>query len=168
MQVVLILLTFCRGPLAFFFLSPSTTLRVLAVTLAILSDCIDGYLARLLRSTSRLGAILDPIMDKFFVYFVLTILTLEGKIALPNALFMVSRDIALIVFALYLVLTNQFCIRHFRAIILGKISTALQFAVIVALCLGVQIREPFYLLFIFLAMLALIELFWYQLRKVKS
>ena len=167
MQSILMILTLCRAPLALFFLSDSIPLRITSVLCAMFTDSIDGWLARKFRSTSQLGAILDPIMDKFFVYFVLTILVLESKITPSCSIAMISRDLALIIFALYLGISRQFCIKQFRAIILGKISTALQFATIISLTLGKTPPPVFYLSFIFLACLALIELFWQQFQFTK-
>ena len=38
-------LTLLRAPLAFLLLIENVTVRVMAVVLAILTDCIDGYIA---------------------------------------------------------------------------------------------------------------------------
>ncbi|MBM3199074.1 MAG: CDP-alcohol phosphatidyltransferase family protein, partial [Chlamydiae bacterium] len=73
-------LTFLRAPLALFFLIDSPPLRLLSLLLAMITDYMDGYIARKTRTTSQFGAKLDPLMDKFFVFFVLTVLFLEGKI----------------------------------------------------------------------------------------
>jgi len=59
-------LTFLRAPLALLFLSEVTALRIGAIIIAMVTDGIDGYLARRNSSVTKLGAILDPIMDKFF------------------------------------------------------------------------------------------------------
>ena len=72
-------LSFIRAPLAFLFLQENPTLRMLAVLLAMITDMTDGHLARRSQSTSRFGAILDPAMDKFFVYFAMMTLLLENK-----------------------------------------------------------------------------------------
>jgi len=42
-------------------------------TMAALTDWLDGYLARRLRQTSKLGAFLDPVADKLMVAVVLVI-----------------------------------------------------------------------------------------------
>ncbi len=83
-------LSFIRAPLALLFLTENTFLRILAVLLAMLTDSVDGYFARRSKSVSRFGTILDPTMDKFFVYFVLSILVLQNSIPLWAAFAMVS------------------------------------------------------------------------------
>lgn len=168
MQIVLNALTLSRAPLALLFMLDSPLVRILAVALAMITDSIDGWLARRWRSTSRFGAILDPLMDKFFVYFVLSVLFMESRIELWEALAMVSRDFSLVVFASYLIITRQLRVSEFRAIIWGKVSTALQFGVLIAIVIGYQIPAAVFYLFMSLSVLALIELFWLQAKKLKA
>ena len=166
MQVALNILTFSRAPLALLFLSDSWTIRLVAVILAMATDAIDGWLARRYRSTSRFGAILDPLMDKFFVYFVLTVLLLESQLPLWCSLAMISRDLSVIIYAVYLLLTKQFRVSEFKAIIWGKVSTALQFGILIAICLNWRIPEQLYYAFLALSVLALVELFYFQFKKL--
>src|SRR5581483_12415887 len=91
-------LSLLRAPLAFLFLLENTTLRLVAIVLAMLTDSIDGYLARRYQGTTRFGAILDPAMDKFFVLFALVVFVLEKKLLLWQAGAMLSRDFALCLF----------------------------------------------------------------------
>lgn len=64
------LLTICRlisGPLFLLFgRVPASPVPLLALTLAALTDLVDGRLARALGSTSALGAVLDTTSDKIF------------------------------------------------------------------------------------------------------
>ncbi len=59
-------LSLSRALFAFAFLQENAMIRVLAIALAMLSDFLDGYLARRQKTASQFGAILDPIMDKIF------------------------------------------------------------------------------------------------------
>jgi len=43
-------------------------------------------------------------MDKFFVYFVLCVLYVEGSISLFGALTLLSRDFALCLYVIYIVI----------------------------------------------------------------
>ena len=151
-------LSFIRAPLAFLFLQENIYLRLTAIGLAMLTDSIDGYLARRNSSTSTFGAILDPVMDKFFVYFILTVLFLEGNIKLWEAFTMLSRDFFLCVFALYLVFTKKWTDYKFRAIRWGKVTTAMQFVVLIGLTLHFVFSWYIYALFIIFGILAFIEL----------
>ena len=58
-------LSFLRAPLAFLFLIENTTFRIVAILLAMLTDSIDGYLARRCKAVTRFGAILDPRWTNF-------------------------------------------------------------------------------------------------------
>lgn len=152
-------LSLLRAPLAFLFLLENTTVRLIAILLAMLTDSIDGYLARKWKTTTRFGAVLDPAMDKFFVVFCLGILLWEHKLAQWQGLMMISRDFALCLFGLYLSLSGLWQSYEFRAIRWGKITTALQFVVLMALTLNITIPWFLYASFVVFAALALIELF---------
>lgn len=152
-------LSFIRAPLAFLFLQENTALRITAIILAMVTDSIDGYLARRSQSVSRFGAILDPTMDKFFVYFAMVVLFLESKIGGLEVTAMLSRDFFLCLYGLLMILTKRWKSVIFRAIRWGKVTTALQFLVLVGIVLGVSF--PWYLfgLFIVMGWLAFLELF---------
>ena len=71
-------------------------LAALLFGLACLTDWLDGYLARKLNQTSKLGAFLDPIADKLIVVTVLVMIADEfGKLSiLIPALIIIGREIA--------------------------------------------------------------------------
>lgn len=156
-------LSLLRAPLAFLFLLESTSLRITAILLAMLTDSIDGYLARKRKSVTRLGAILDPAMDKFFVFFALTMLTIEGKLQIWQACSMISRDFFLCLFGIYLSWVSQWHTYQFRSIRWGKITTALQFLVLIGITLGFSFSPYFYGVFILFGLLAFLEL--YEIKK---
>ncbi len=159
-------LSLLRAPLAFLFLFESPIVRLIAIILAMLTDYVDGYLARKWHTTTRFGAVLDPAMDKFFVFFCLGVLLSEQKLLPLQGLMMISRDFALCLFGLYLSLSGLWQSYEFRAIRWGKITTALQFVVLIALTWGVPISGYLYGAFVVFAALALIELF--QFKKSAS
>lgn len=152
-------LSLLRAPLAFLFLSDNVTIRTISVIIALLSDCIDGYLARKYKYTSQLGAILDPLMDKFFVYFVLTVFLLEGKLLLWEGILMISRDLFLCIFACYLLVTKSWKSFQFRSVRWGKITTGLQFLIIILLTYSIIPPYQFYWIFILFGFLVFLELF---------
>jgi len=156
-------LSFLRAPLAFLFLIENSTFRILAILLAMLTDSIDGYLARRCKAVSRFGAILDPAMDKFFVFFALTVLFLERKLELWQSCSMISRDFFLLLFGLYLSLTGHWESYRFTSIRWGKVTTALQFLVLIGLTFGITFPSYFYCIFILFGLLAFIEL--WQIKK---
>lgn len=156
-------LSFLRAPLAFLFLVESTTIRIGAILLAMLTDSIDGYLARRNRSATQFGAILDPAMDKFFVFFVLGILMYEGQLNVWQASAMVSRDFFLCVFGIYLSLSGHWNAYEFKSIRWGKITTALQFFVLIGLTMKVNFSWYLYCFFVLFGVLAFVEL--WQIKK---
>ncbi len=151
-------LSFLRAPLALLFLVDSVSWRILAILLAMVTDSVDGYLARRFGSTSHFGAILDPAMDKFFVLFGLGVLLMEGRLEVWQACSMISRDFSLCVFGLYLSLSGHWQAYQFRAIRWGKVTTALQFIVLIGLSLHFTFPWQLFALFVLFGTLAFIEL----------
>lgn len=152
-------LSFVRAPLAFLFLQESASLRILAVVLAMITDSIDGYLARRSKSSSRFGAILDPAMDKFFVYFALTTLFVENKMATWEALSLLSRDFFVCVYGAIMLATGRWKAIEFRAIQWGKVTTALQFIVLIGILVGLSFPWPVYSLFVVMGGFSFLELY---------
>jgi len=148
-----------RAPLALLFAFGSPIARLWAVVLAMFTDSIDGFVARRSHTATRFGAILDPLMDKFFVYVCLGVLLSQDQLLPWQAAAMLSRDGALILFAIYLTALRKWRNYPFRSILWGKISTAVQFLVLVALTLKLTIPPTFYFVFVLLGLLALYELF---------
>jgi CDP-diacylglycerol---glycerol-3-phosphate 3-phosphatidyltransferase len=75
------ILSLSRAGFALAFLQENPFFRLLAILLAMVSDFLDGYIARKQKMTTQFGAILDPIMDKFFVFFAGGVFYLEKKFA---------------------------------------------------------------------------------------
>ncbi len=161
-------LSFLRAPLAFLFLVENVTFRIVAILLAMLSDSIDGYLARKRRSVTQFGAILDPAMDKFFVFFALTVLLIEGKIELWQSLAMISRDFFLCAFGIYLSLSGLWKAYECKSIRWGKATTALQFLALIGLTLSYTFPGYLYFIFILFGLLAFIELYLEMVQFKKN
>ena len=129
-------LSFIRAPLALLFLLSNPSLRLLAIVLAMITDSIDGYLARRYRSVSKFGAILDPAMDKFFVYFALIVLFQEGKIEYWEGLAMLSRDFFLCLYGALMLASGRWKSIIFLSVRCGKVTTALQFLILIGFISG--------------------------------
>jgi CDP-diacylglycerol--glycerol-3-phosphate 3-phosphatidyltransferase len=162
------LLSLLRIPLACAFLHKSVPLRVTAVLMAMVTDAIDGFLARRLGQASQIGAMLDPLADKFFMLFTLTIFLNEGRITPPQLAALLSRDFAVMSFGIYLGLTGGWATYQLRAIWAGKVSTALQLVLLLLLLLGVVIPTPVYWTFVGLGILALGELYLIRQKSHSS
>lgn len=93
------------------------------------SDWLDGYIARKRNQTSVLGAFLDPLADKLLVTAALVSLVGLGELSAWAAMVVIARELA--VTGLRMIAAARKVI--IPASIWGKIKTAVQMAVIVAL-----------------------------------
>ena len=163
------IITLLRLPLALFFLQENVFWRIFALILAMLSDCLDGFIARRYDRISRAGTFLDPLADKIFVFFVLSVFLMEGKLHIWQAATMLCRDLSVLLFGIYLAWRGVLLKYQFRSIISGKIMTILQFTVLLALLLRIAIPEQLYFSFVILGLVALIELYLDRAKlKVES
>jgi cardiolipin synthase (CMP-forming) len=114
-------------------------LVIFAIT--ILSDALDGFIARSWQQKTDLGAILDPIADKLLL--TASFLTLAYLEIIPVWLMVivVSRDGMLIIGALIIhILTGKLSV---SPSILGKITTLIQFiTILLILILYAQKKNP--------------------------
>lgn len=161
------LFSLLRIPLAFVFLLDSPVYRAFAILLALLSDGIDGYLARRYNSVTRLGTLLDPFSDKFFVFFALIILLQEHRLNTWQAALLICRDFSVIIYGFYLAIRQRLYNYRYRAIYCGKIITVMQLLVLMALSYGVEIPLLLYNLFAILGLSALVELYLTD-RRLKA
>jgi phosphatidylglycerophosphate synthase len=102
--------------------------RVPVVVLAALTDLADGASSRLLRASSSLGRILDPVADKVFVLAVLGVLLWEGTLTPGDAVLLGMRDLAVVAGGGWVVARGGAAAwRRLRATLPGKAATAAQF-----------------------------------------
>lgn len=153
------IITLLRLPLAFAFLQENTLVRGTALFLAMLSDGLDGYFARRYGKISRVGTFLDPVVDKFFVFFILAIMLSEHRLEWWEAATMLSRDFSILLFGIYLAIKGNLGKYQYRAIWCGKIMTSLQFVVLIGLVFNVIFPPSIYFLFVVIGVAALGELY---------
>jgi phosphatidylglycerophosphate synthase len=126
-------ITLVRLPLALLFLIPTWWSRTLVLGLALLSDYLDGLIARKRNTPSRIGRLLDPIADKWFVFFVSCVFWSEGVLTLGQVAALFARDWALLTFGAYLLFTGRWAKSVWRPIWWGKIFTVVQICFLVLL-----------------------------------
>jgi cardiolipin synthase len=111
---------------------------------AVATDLVDGFLARWLNQRSRLGALLDPIADKFLVFVSLIVGTAVGAIPLWLAVLIVARDAVLAVGAI--LFATRWKDRHgpaaWRPTRIGKYAMALQSATIALVIVASTLDLP--------------------------
>ena len=153
------LISLARLPLVLLFFKEDLFWRCVALILALLTDALDGYIARKYNLCSKFGAILDPIIDKFFVLFILFIFIKEHRLSLGEASTMISRDLAVLIFGFYLACMGRLSNYRVRAIYAGKITTFLQLSVLFALACEIPMPSYTFPCFVMIGILALIELY---------
>jgi cardiolipin synthase len=72
-------------------------LALLVLAIASLTDYFDGKVARWLHQESKLGAILDPLFDRFYIAASLYVLWDRGIFPTWLALLLVARDVVLLI-----------------------------------------------------------------------
>lgn len=70
-------------------------LAVLVLVLAGFTDWLDGYLARAWKQRSRLGQMLDPVADRFYILATLVGLAIRGIIPWWLVVVLVARDVVI-------------------------------------------------------------------------
>src|SRR5256886_16649202 len=95
---------------------------LLVLLVSVLSDGIDGLLARSLNQRSSLGAYLDPIADKLLLSSSFLILAFKKQLAWWLTILVLSRDVLILIVAVVILLISGY--RPFRPSIYGKLSTA--------------------------------------------
>ncbi|OQA36082.1 MAG: putative CDP-diacylglycerol--glycerol-3-phosphate 3-phosphatidyl-transferase 2 [Candidatus Dependentiae bacterium ADurb.Bin331] len=119
------------------FLGSLYTVALLLIASALVTDFVDGMIARLFKQRTVLGALLDPLADKLLMGALVTLFTFSTqlKITLPFwfwLLFM-TKEFLLIV-GTSLVIANEHMTK-IKAQVIGKIAMGAQTLLICTLCL---------------------------------
>jgi cardiolipin synthase (CMP-forming) len=128
-------ISFSRIVLAVAFaLARSAEVRVAVALLAAFTDFLDGWIARHLGLSSRLGALIDPITDRAFMLVAFAVLVYDGLLGAGQLAVILSRDIATTIGFFVAKMVSWLRPVTFKARLPGKLVTVLQFAaVLVAL-----------------------------------
>jgi len=133
---------------------------------ASLTDALDGFLARLTKHQTRLGRFLDPLADKLLLLSgylgLLFVEALSYRPPLWITVTIVFRDF-LIILGLILIYLLTGTVRV-KPNYLGKCTTAIQMATLVAILLNWKIAILFWYLMAFLTILSCLV---YVVREMK-
>jgi CDP-diacylglycerol---glycerol-3-phosphate 3-phosphatidyltransferase len=105
-------------------------LAAVVFAVASLTDAIDGYLARSRGSVTTFGKLMDPIADKLLIVGALISLVSLGRLEAWVAMVIIAREFAVTVLRVA-VGTQQGVV--ISASSLGKLKTAIQVAMVIAL-----------------------------------
>jgi cardiolipin synthase len=111
---------------------------LVVIVLAAVTDFLDGFLARRWQVNSQFGEALDPIADKALLSGAFIALWLAGPVASWLAAIVLGRDALILLFAGGAILFSK-KLRRFPPSQLGKISTAVQIALVVAIVIQISL-----------------------------
>jgi cardiolipin synthase len=94
-----------------------------------ISDGLDGFLARVLKQKSKLGAYLDPIADKLILASTFVVLAVMNFIPTWLAVTVISRDVLISLGVIFLMIYGMEI--RIRPSIISKITTCLQFITVI-------------------------------------
>ncbi len=106
---------------------------------AIITDAVDGFIARRYNQTTRLGRVLDPLADKFLLavaFITLTFTTtIPPHLRIPPwvLIIVLTRDIFILIGASIIYMTFEYM--EFKPSRLGKITTSLQMMTVLSILL---------------------------------
>lgn len=84
-------------PITYFSNSPHNhTIALTIFIIAGVTDFLDGYLARKLKLTSRLGAVLDPLADKLMLLTAIITLYFGGALPLIIPIIVVAKELLMV------------------------------------------------------------------------
>ncbi|MFC1655599.1 CDP-alcohol phosphatidyltransferase family protein [Patescibacteria group bacterium] len=130
------ILSILRLPFALIIiLVPNKTLAVGLLFFTLFLDILDGYLARRWKQVSRLGAILDAVFDRLFVFIIFVFYFIKLELAIPFLVMFMLRDITTSLMGLTAIIL-KFNTKVLKAQISGKITTLFQ-----VVCLAFMIME---------------------------
>ena len=109
-----------------FVLVPDAWARVVLIAVAGFTDFMDGWLARHRKTESTVGALIDPLADRIFVFVAISTYLVEGQLTTGQYFLFLTRDIATAVGFLVAKIIPTLRPAVFRARMLGKIVTVLQ------------------------------------------
>ena len=118
--------------------------------LAGLSDWFDGWAARRLGATGRLGVILDPLADKAMLVTLFVTLAYVRTIPLWLLVLVMGRDLVIVIGALLLRIFRD--TQKFVPSLIGKVSTFFQIVFVLLVLLNLAFPLP---ILFWLEMLAL-------------
>lgn len=136
-------------------------LRLVAIViffLAIVSDALDGYIARVRGQRTKLGTFLDPLADKLLLITVFICLSIvktlpeQFKLAPWVVITVISRDVIIVLGTVIIYMVEGKL--NIAPTIFGKITTFLQMTTVITLLLQLKVFYPIMYSMIFFTVLS--------------
>jgi len=142
------------------------TLSILFI--ALLSDLLDGYVARRTNSVTEEGAIVDSVADKIMIGSTVIALFLKYDISLLDLFFILIRDIVVGAGAIFIFLFGDWKKFDVHSKYSGKLVTFFQGAVILLVLLRFK-YVPIFIWFVFiLGLICIVDYFFLQREALKA
>lgn len=147
-------------PIAWSIYADQKLILFLLVLLAVITDFLDGFLARKLNQISELGKILDPVADKSIVIIGTLAIIAKGLIPVWLSIAIISRDLLILIGGIWFKRKYR---KTLTANMLGKITVNI---VGLSLFLAVFYPKDWLLYIHYLSMLLLITSFISYFRRM--
>ncbi len=141
---------------------------IVLLTLAMITDGLDGYVARKM-GTTKFGAFIDPVMDKIFVGGLLIFLVFASGFSIVYLTLLLLRDIYMIlVVVMFAFHEDRGVLQHnIKARWPGKLTTVGQFVALLWLVLGFPMFEYLVYIVAVLSLTAIVDYSVFIEKKIK-
>jgi len=135
---------FLALPIIYFLKNGDMENALIVMVVAIITDLLDGWIARVGNSITHLGKMLDPFADKVVMFSVMIYMVLENRIPLWFLVFLMSRDFIISVLGMFMLNKRKVSPMANK---MGKVSIVFTSAVILSYLYSdqyftININEP--------------------------
>ena len=120
---------FLALPIVYFLKNGDMPNALIVIIVAIVTDLMDGWLARVGNSITNFGKILDPLADKVVIFSVIIFMVLENRIPFWFLIFLISRDFIISIIGVYMLNSRKVSPMANK---MGKVSIVFTSAVILS------------------------------------
>jgi phosphatidylglycerophosphate synthase len=162
-------LTVLRMGLAFAFPAMPQDWWLWVLAVAALTEWLDGALSRLWSVESQFGRMLDPVADKLFIVAMLFTFVWQGWLSLPILGLVALRDVTVAVACIFILLFGDRSeLKRMGPRIVGKLTTALQFAFLLTLLIWREVPTWLTVLTIAFSAVAAVDYIQFYFRHIRG
>jgi len=157
-------------PIIYFLKEGQSGTALIFMAICILSDMLDGWLARISNQITSLGKMLDPLADKVVMFSVMLYLVIYDTVPLFYFGVLLIRDFSISLLGVYMM---NICKISPGANKLGKISIVITAATILSFIYGDQLTQvnfqtPLMWISIFFMIISGIQYFYSFIREIRK
>lgn len=155
-------------PICLFLWNDNLTVVAILIIISILSDFLDGIIARRFNKISELGKVVDPLADKLSFAAVLIILYLKNSVPLWIVIIVIVRDLAIFLSGTFLAGKYKFVT---PSNFLGKVTLNVMSVMMIGYIFNVEILQriftPLTVIFIILSSFSYSKAFFEKIKNGK-